>query len=57
MIFATDYGVVADGATDDTPAMQAVIAASALTGNTMLYNGSGGCNRSTDAFGIVNNIG
>jgi hypothetical protein len=28
-----------------------------VTGNTMLYNGTGGCNKSTDAFGIVNNIG
>lgn len=28
-----------------------------ITGNTMLYNGIGGCNRSTDTFGKVDNIG
>lgn len=41
MIFATDYGVVADGATDDTLAMQAVIAASALTGDRDIVLPSG----------------
>lgn len=28
-----------------------------VIGNTLLYNGSGGCNRSTDQFGKVDNIG
>lgn len=41
MIIAEDYGVVADGATDDTLAMQAVIALSASTGDRDIVLPSG----------------